>query len=209
MMCENNVRFNMLADFYEFTMSNGYFEKGKRDEIVYFDMFFRKIPDGGGFAIAAGLEQVVDYMENLKFDSDEIEFLRSKGIFSEEFLKYLETFEFSCDVYAVPEGTPIFPGEPILIVRGPAIQAQLLETMVLLTINHQSLIATKASRIVRAAQGRAVSEFGSRRAQGYSGALLGARAVILQAVSALKHTVRYALRYPVGRYNGSQLGAEL
>ena len=138
MMCENNVRFNMLADFYEFTMSNGYFEKGKRDEIVYFDMFFRKIPDGGGFAIAAGLEQVVDYMENLKFDSDEIEFLRSKGIFSEEFLKYLETFEFSCDVYAVPEGTPIFPGEPILIVRGPAIQAQLLETMVLLTINHQS-----------------------------------------------------------------------
>ena len=117
MMCENNVRFNMLADFYEFTMSNGYFEKGKRDEIVYFDMFFRKIPDGGGFAIAAGLEQVVDYMENLKFDSDEIEFLRSKGIFSEEFLKYLETFEFSCDVYAVPEGTPIFPGEPILIVR--------------------------------------------------------------------------------------------
>ena len=189
MMCENNVRFNMLADFYEFTMSNGYFEKGKSNEIVYFDMFFRKIPDGGGFAIAAGLEQVIDYMENLKFDSDEIGFLRSKGIFSEEFLKYLETFEFSCDVYAVPEGTPIFPGEPILIVRGPAIQAQLLETMVLLTINHQSLIATKASRIVRAAQGRAVSEFGSRRAQGYSGALLGARAAYIAGCTGTSNTL--------------------
>ena len=189
MMCENNVRFNMLTDFYEFTMSNGYFETGKKDEIVYFDMFFRKIPDGGGFAIAAGLEQVIEYMESLKFDSEEISFLRSKGIFSEEFLKYLENFEFSCDVYAVPEGTPIFPGEPILIVRGPAIQAQLVETMVLLTINHQSLIATKASRIVRAAQGRAVSEFGSRRAQGYSGALLGARAAYIAGCIGTSNTL--------------------
>jgi len=179
-MLENNeLRLSMLVDFYEFTMSNGYFEKGKKDEITYFDMFFRRIPDGGGFAIAAGLEQVIDYLENLKFEKDEIEFLRSKGIFSEGFLKYLENFEFTCDVYAVPEGTPIFPGEPILTVRGPSIQAQLVETMILLTINHQSLIATKASRIVRAAEGRAVSEFGARRAQGYIGALLGARAAYI------------------------------
>ncbi len=179
-MLENNeLRLSMLVDFYEFTMSNGYFEKGKKDEITYFDMFFRRIPDGGGFAIAAGLEQVIDYLENLKFEKDEIEFLRSKGIFSEGFLKYLENFEFTCDVYAVPEGTPIFPSEPILTVRGPSIQAQLVETMILLTINHQSLIATKASRIVRAAEGRAVSEFGARRAQGYIGALLGARAAYI------------------------------
>ena len=179
MVEDKKLRLSMLTDFYEFTMSNGYFENGKGEEIVYFDMFFRRIPDGGGFAVAAGLEQVIDYLEDLKFDKEEIEFLRSKGIFSEGFLSYLENFKFSCDVYAVPEGTPIFPGEPIVTVRGPAIQAQLIETMVLLTINHQSLIATKASRIVRAAQGRAVSEFGARRAQGYIGALLGARAAYI------------------------------
>lgn len=188
-MYDRNIKFNMITDYYEFTMSNGYFEKGMRDEIVYFDMFFRKVPDGGGFAIAAGLEQVIDYMNNLSFDADDIDFLRSKGVFSEEFLKYLENFKFVCDVYSVPEGTPIFPGEPILIVRGPAIQAQLMETMVLLTINHQSLIATKASRIVRAAQGRAVSEFGSRRAQGYSGALLGARAAYIAGCIGTSNTL--------------------
>ncbi len=186
---DKNIKFSMVTDFYEFTMSNGYFETGKRDEIAYFDMFFRRIPDDGGFAIAAGLEQVIEYMRELSFDKEEIDFLRSKGIFSEGFLDYLENFKFCCDVYAVPEGTPIFPGEPILTVRGPSIQAQLVETMVLLTINHQSLIATKASRIVRAAQGRAVSEFGSCRVQGYSGAVLGARAAYIAGCVGTSNTL--------------------
>ena len=179
MAIDKNMKLSMLTDFYEFTMSNGYFLRSKRDEIVYFDMFFRRIPDNGGFAIAAGLAQVIEYLENLSFDDEDIEFLRSKGIFDEGFLDYLKNFKFECDVFAVPEGTPIFPGEPIITVRGPAIQAQLIETMILLTINHQSLIATKASRIVRAAGGRAVSEFGARRAQGYIGAVLGARAAYI------------------------------
>ena len=183
------TKLSMLTDFYEFTMSNGYFENGKKDEITYFDMFFRRIPDGGGFAIVAGLEQVIDYLQNLRFDEEDIEFLRSKGIFSEGFLQYLADFKFTCDVYAVPEGTPIFPSEPILTVRGPAIQAQLIETMVLLTINHQSLIATKASRIVRAADGRGVSEFGARRAQGYIGALLGARAAYIAGCVGTSNTL--------------------
>ncbi len=188
-MIDKNVRLSMLADFYEFTMANGYFESGKGEEIAYFDLFFRRIPDGGGFAIAAGLEQVIDYLQNLKFESDEIEFLRSKKLFSDKFLDYLKNFKFCCDVYAVPEGTPIFPGEPIITVRGPAIQAQLIETMLLLSINHQSLIATKASRIVRAAEGRAVSEFGARRAQGYIGAVLGARAAYIAGCVGTSNTL--------------------
>ncbi len=179
MFFERNFSMSMLNDFYEFTMSNGYFLKGKADQIVYFDMFFRNIPDGGGFAIAAGLEQVIEYLQGLKFTKEDIEFLRSKKTFDEKFLNYLENFEFKCDVWAVPEGMPIFPREPIVTVRGPAVQAQLVETMLLLTVNHQSLIATKANRIVRAAEGRAVSEFGSRRAQGYAGAVLGARAAYI------------------------------
>lgn len=169
----------LLTDFYELTMANGYLEHGKQDEIAYFDMFFRKVPDNGGFAIMAGLAQVIDYIENLHFTAEDIAYLRSKGMFSEDFLTYLEHFEFSCDVWSIPEGTPIFPHEPILTVRGPVIQAQLIETMVLLSINHQSLIATKANRIVRAAEGRAVMEFGSRRAQGYDGAVYGARAAYI------------------------------
>lgn len=169
----------MLTDFYELTMSNGYFQSGFAEKTAYFDMFFRRIPDGGGFAIMAGLEQVIDYLNNLTFDEEDIEYLAQKKIFSNGFLNYLRTFKFSCDVWAVPEGTPIFPYEPILIVRGPVIQAQLLETMILLTINHQSLIATKANRVVRAAQGRPVMEFGSRRAQGTTGAVLGARAAYI------------------------------
>lgn len=173
------INYTMLADFYEFTMANGYFENGCGDETAVFDMFFRKVPDGGGFAIAAGLEQLIEYLKNLNFNDEDIEFLRSKGIFSEGFLKYLRNFEFKCDVWAVPEGTPVFPGEPIVTVKGPVIQAQLIETMVLLTINHQSLIATKANRICRAAEGRTVMEFGSRRAQGSSGAILGARAAYI------------------------------
>ncbi|NLW23133.1 MAG: nicotinate phosphoribosyltransferase [Tissierellia bacterium] len=169
----------MLADFYEFTMANGYFETGMKDKIAYFDMFFRQIPDNGGFAIMAGVEQLIEYLKNLKFSEEDIEYFRSKKMFSEEFLDYLRNFKFECDVWAIPEGTPIFPGEPIVIVRGPIIQAQIIETMMLLTINHQSLIATKANRIVRAAQGRTVMEFGSRRAQGYEGAILGARAAYI------------------------------
>ena len=169
----------MLADFYEFTMANGYFEKDMEDKIAYFDMFFRSIPDDGGFAIMAGVEQFIEYLKNLKFSNDDIEYFRSRNMFSEEFLDYLRNFDFQCDVWAIPEGTPIFPGEPIVIVRGPIIQAQIIETMILLTINHQSLIATKTNRIVRAAKGRPVMEFGSRRAQGYEGAILGARAAYI------------------------------
>lgn len=174
-----NVNMTMLMDFYEFTMSNGFFEEGFSDKIAYFDVFFRKNPDDGGFAIMAGVEQVVEYLSNLHFEKEDIEYLRSKSLFSEKYLKYLENFKFSCDVWAIPEGTPIFPGEPIMIVRGPVIQAQLVETMLLLIINHQSLIATKANRIVRAAQGRPIMEFGSRRAQGANAAILGARAAYI------------------------------
>lgn len=168
----------MLTDFYELTMANGYFKNGFKDTIAYFDMFFRTIPDGGGYVIMAGVEQLVDYFRNLSFSKKDIDYLRGKG-FSEDFLDYLANFRFACDVWAVPEGTPIFPGEPIVKVKGPVIQAQFVETMVLLTINHQSLIATKANRVVRAAQGRAVMEFGSRRAQGFDGAIYGARAAYI------------------------------
>jgi len=179
----------MLTDFYELTMANGYFRDGMGDKIAYFDMFFRQVPDGAGFAIMAGVEQLIEYLENLKFEKEDIEFLRSKGIFEEEFLKYLENFEFSCDVWAIPEGTPIFPNEPIITVRGPLIQAQFVETMVLLTINHQSLIATKSNRIVRAANGIPVMEFGSRRAQGYDGAIYGARAAYIGGVCGTACTI--------------------
>lgn len=168
----------MLTDFYELTMANGYFKNGFKDTIAYFDMFFRTIPDGGGYVIMAGVEQLVDYFRNLSFSKEDIDYLRGKG-FSEDFLDYLANFRFTCDVWTVPEGTPIFPGEPIVKVKGPVIQAQFVETMVLLTINHQSLIATKANRVVRAAQGRAVMEFGSRRAQGFDGAVYGARAAYI------------------------------
>ncbi|MDY3287174.1 MAG: nicotinate phosphoribosyltransferase [Eubacteriales bacterium] len=166
----------MLTDFYELTMACGYFEHGLGDRIACFDMFFRTVPDDGGFAIMAGVEQMIEYLRDLHFDEQDIAYLRSKNCFSEAFLDYLRHFKFVCDVWAIPEGTPIFPSEPIVTVRGPVIQAQFVETMILLTINHQSLIATKANRICRAAQGRAVMEFGSRRAQGYDGAVLGARA---------------------------------
>ena len=175
--------YTMLFDFYEMTMSNGYFQTGLAERICYFDVFFRSVPDGGGFAIAAGLEQVVDYIRNLRFDEEDIDYLRGKGLKDEAFLNYLRRFRFTGDIWAVPEGTPVFPREPILTVRAPAIEAQLIETFVLLTLNHQSLIATKASRIVRAAQGRPVSEFGSRRAQGADGALAGARAAYIAGCS--------------------------
>ena len=179
----------LLCDFYELTMANGYFELGKRDEIAYFDVFFRRIPDGGGFAIAAGLEQLIDYIKELKFTEEDIDFLRTKGVFSEEFLAYLADFRFTGDIWAVPEGTPIFPNEPILTVRAPAIEAQFIETFVLLCLNHQSLIATKANRVVRAAEGRPVAEFGSRRAQGADGAILGARAAYIGGCAATACTI--------------------
>ena len=173
---KSHMNYTMLCDFYELTMGNGYFQSGMADQICYFDVFFRNVPDGGGFAIAAGLEQIIDYIENLCFDEEDIAYLRKKGVFCEEFLEYLRNFRFTGDIWAVPEGTPIFPREPILPVRAPAIEAQFIETYLLLNLNHQSLIATKSNRIVRSAQGRPVSEFGSRRAQGTDGALLGARA---------------------------------
>ncbi|QOX63841.1 nicotinate phosphoribosyltransferase [Anoxybacterium hadale] len=177
-MIENH-NMTLLTDFYELTMANGYFETGMADDIAFFDLFFRKIPDGGGFAIMAGLDQLIGYLKNLNFDERDMEYLREKDMFSEGFLNYLKDFKFECDVWAVPEGTPVFPGEPLVTVRGPVIQAQFIETIMLLAINHQSLIATKANRIVRAAQGRSVMEFGTRRAHGGSGAVHGARAAYI------------------------------
>ena len=179
MIVNDKLNLTMLCDFYELTMSQGYFANGYRDRITYFDVFFRQCPDGGGFAIAAGLEQIVQYIQDLHFAPEDIEYLRKRGIFSEEFLNYLANFRFTGDIWAVPEGTPIFPKEPIITVRAPAIEAQLIETYLLLCINHQSLIATKANRVVRAAQGRTVLEFGSRRAQGADAAILGARAAYI------------------------------
>ena len=173
------LNMTMLCDFYELTMGNGYFDHGMKDRITYFDMFFRNVPDGGGVAIAAGLEQVIDYIQNLHFSEEDIAYLRGRNLFSEEFLDYLKDFRFTGDIWAVPEGTPVFPREPLLTVRAPAIEAQLIETYVLLQMNHQSLIATKANRVCRAADGRVVLEFGSRRAQGADGAILGARAAYI------------------------------
>ena len=175
--------YTMLCDFYELTMANGYFVKGMADRITYFDIFFREIPDGGGFAIAAGLEQIIDYVKNLHFTEDDIEYLRGRDCFDERFLEMLRNFRFTGDIWAVPEGTPIFPSEPVITVRAPAYQAQFIETYLLLVFNHQSLVATKANRIVRAAEGRPVSEFGSRRAQGASAAILGARAAYIGGCS--------------------------
>ena len=175
--------YTMLCDFYELTMANGYFVKGMADRITYFDIFFREIPDGGGFAIAAGLEQIIDYVKNLHFTEDDIEYLRDRDCFDERFLEMLRNFRFTGDIWAVPEGTPIFPSEPVITVRAPAYQAQFIETYLLLVFNHQSLVATKANRIVRAAEGRLVSEFGSRRAQGASAAILGARAAYIGGCS--------------------------
>ena len=179
MVINDKLNLTMLCDFYELTMSQGYFATGNANKIAYFDVFFRQCPDGGGFAIAAGLEQIVRYIQELHFSEEDIEYLRGRNMFSEEFLKYLADFRFTGDIWAVPEGTPMFPNEPIITVRAPAIQAQLIETYLLLCINHQSLIATKANRVVRAAEGRIVLEFGSRRAQGADAAILGARAAYI------------------------------
>ena len=186
-LLRNNL--TMLTDFYEITMANGFFVAGQGDKTVYFDMFFRTIPDDGGLAIMAGVEQVINYMKNLSFTEEDLTYLREKKMFDERFLDYLRNFRFCCDVWAVPEGTPVFPHEPIVTVRGPAMQAQFVETMILVLVNHQSLIATKSSRIVRAAQGRPVMEFGSRRAQGCDGAIYGARAAYIGGCSGTACTI--------------------
>ena len=183
------TNFTMLVDFYELTMANGYLSHGYKDKIACFDMFFRKVPDNGGFAIMTGLEQLIEYIKDIRFEKEDIDYLRSKDIFCEEFLDYLSNFKFTCDVWAVKEGTPIFPGEPIVKVVGPVMEAQFIETMLLLTINHQSLIATKSNRIVRAAEGRPVMEFGSRRAQGIYGAIYGARAAYIAGCAGTACTI--------------------
>ena len=190
------LNMTMLCDFYELTMGNGYFENGFKDKITYFDVFFRRVPDKGGFAIAAGLEQLIRYIEDLHFTPEDIAYLRGRNLFCEEFLEYLANFRFTGDIYAVPEGTPVFPKEPLVVVRAPAIEAQLIETFTLLTVNHQSLIATKANRITRAARGRTVLEFGSRRAQGAEGAILGARASYIAGCSATACTMAWGLARP-------------
>ncbi|WP_139905228.1 nicotinate phosphoribosyltransferase [Clostridium thermarum] len=186
---KNERNLTMLVDFYELTMGNGYLRNGVGDKTAYFDMFFRRVPDGGGYCIMAGVQQLIEYLSNLNFTEEDIDYLRSKNMFSEEFLEYLKNFEFTCDVWAIPEGNPVFPNEPLITVKGPAIQAQFIETMILLTINHQTLIATKANRICRAAQGKPVMEFGSRRAQGYDGAIYGARAAIIGGCSSTACTI--------------------
>ena len=189
MKVNDKLNMTMLCDFYELTMAQGYFAKGYKDRITYFDLFFRRCPDGGGFCIAAGLEQVVQYIQDLHFSEEDIAYLRSREMFTEEFLEYLRNFKFTGDIWAIPEGTVVFPQEPIITVRAPAIEAQLIETYLLLCINHQSLIATKANRVVRAAQGRTVLEFGSRRAQGPDAAILGARAAYIGGVNGTACTI--------------------
>ncbi len=189
-MAWNDVsNMTMLTDYYELTMSQAYFDQGMKDTIAYFDLFFRRVPDNGGYAIMAGLEQMISYIKDFKFEAEDIEFLRQTGDFTEPFLEYLQDLKLECDIWAIPEGTPIFEAEPIVKVRGPIIHAQMIETMLLLTINHQSLIATKSSRIVYAAEGRPVLEFGARRAQGYDASVLGARAAYIGGVAGTSCTM--------------------
>ena len=176
----NRMSLALLTDFYELTMANGYLEHGLKNKQVYFDMFFRRIPDDGGFAIMAGVEQLIEFIENLKFTDEDIEYLRSKKIFSPDFLEYLKNFKFSCDIWAIPEGTPIFPNEPIITVRGPVIEAQFIETILLLTINHQSLIATKANSVRAAGPGR---HGWLEKGSGYDGAFMEQELHILEVVS--------------------------
>lgn len=186
---KKRTNLTMLTDFYELTMGNGYLDHGMKDTIATFDLFFRSVPESGGYAVMAGVEQMVEYLQDLEFTKENIEWLRSLNLFSDEYLSYLENFTFECDVWCVPEGTPIFPREPIVKVRGPLPQAQMIETMLLVTINHQSLIATKSSRIVRAAKGRTILEFGARRAQGYDASVLGARAAYIAGVDGTSCTI--------------------
>ena len=184
---------SLLTDYYELTMANGYFCQGLKDQITYFDMFFRQVPDAGGYVIAAGLEQLVQYIQNLRFSQEDIAFLRSKNMFHPDFLAYLADFHFTGDIWAIPEGTPVFPGEPLVTVRANAVEAQIIETYLLLAMNHQSLIATKTNRIVRAAEGRVVLEFGARRAQNADASVVGARAAYIGGVHGTSNTLTDAL----------------
>ena len=179
----------LLTDYYEYTMVNGYFHAGIQEKIAVFDVFFRRVPENGGFAIYAGLQQIIELINGLSFTEEDIEYFRKKGCFSEKFFNFLRNFKFRCDVWSIKEGTPIFPNEPIITVRGPLEQVQMVETMLLVTFNFETLIATKASRLIRAAQGRAIVEFGSRRAQGYDGAMLGARAAYIAGCAGTACTI--------------------
>jgi len=170
---------SMVMDFYEMTMANGYFNSNVLDTKAVFDVFYRDNPDQAGFSIFAGLEQIIDYIKEMHFEKEDIDYLRSQKLFPEDFLKYLENYRFRGTIYAMPEGTIMYPYEPILTVIAPMIDAQLIETAILLEINHQSLIATKTSRIVRAAAGKAVSDFGARRAHNVDAAVYGARAAYI------------------------------
>ena len=185
----DRTNMSMLTDFYELTMAKGYLDGGFEDQIVYFDAFFRSVPEGGGYAVVAGLEQLIDYLQNLSFSEEDLKFLSEVYHFDQRFIDYLRDFKFTCDVWAIPEGTAVFPGEPLVKVRGPIMQAQIMETALLCTINHQSLIATKTARIVRAAEGRPVMEFGARRAQGYDASVLGARASYIAGVAGTSCTI--------------------
>ena len=209
MNANSHLNLTMLCDFYELTMANGYFNHGYKDRITYFDVFYRRCPDGAGFAIAAGLEQVVEYIQNLHFSPEDIQYLRERKLFNEDFLAYLSDFHFTGDIWAVPEGTPVFPKEPIMTIRAPAIEAQLIETYILLSVNHQSLIATKANRVVRAAQGRTVLEFGSRRAQGADAAILGARAAYIGGCHGTACTISDQLFGEGRRHHGPCLGTDV
>ena len=179
----NNRNLSMVMDLYELTMANGYFNDGDKETRVAFDVFYRRNPDKGGFAIFAGLEQIVEYIENLHFTKEDMDYLRSLFTFTEDFLQYLEDFRFGGDIFAFPEGTVMYPGEPIVTIVAPLIDAQLVETAVLALINHQSLIATKTRRIVKAARGKAVSDFGARRAHNMDAAVYGARAAYIGGAS--------------------------
>ena len=205
----NDRNLTLLTDFYELTMGNGYLENGLADTVCCFDLYFRKVPDNGGFAVMCGLEQAINYIKKLSFTDEDIAYLRDKKIFSEKFLDYLRNFKSSCDVWAIPEGTPVFPNEPLVIVKGPAIQAQLMETMLLLCINHQCLIATKAARIVKAADGRAVMEFGSRRAQGSERYLRRKSCIYRRLCGNCLHHLRQGNGHSRSGNHGSQLGADV
>ena len=180
---------SILIDFYEFTMAYGYFKNGFKDRLATFDLFFRKIPDGGGYAIFAGLESMVDYIKDLRFSEEDIDYFRDRHLFDEDFLNYLRNFKFTGSVYAMPEGSVIFPEEPVLIVKAPIIEAQLLETFLLQAFNHQSLIATKSSRLKEAAKDKLIIEMGARRAHGSTSANLGARASYLAGIEATSNTM--------------------
>ncbi len=183
------MNLSMLIDFYEFTMSNSIFENNMHNTIAYFDMYFRKNPDAGGYSIIAGVDELINYLSEFKFKKDDIEYLASLNVFSKQFLEFLSEFKFTCDVWAVPEGTPVFPKEPLIIVKGRVIEAMLIETLCLLTVNHQSLIATKSRRIKEVAKGRSILEMGSRRAHGVSAAIQGARAAYIAGIDATSCTV--------------------